>query len=542
MGLPRWLFPVEDVKNGRTSTIALWFYNGKPAEQPTPYHAWIMPLLSWGLFVAAMLATLGAVARIVIEQWTANERLPFPLVQVHSALIEPPAKGRGLNRIFSSPLLWIGLLGVLAIHMLSCLNAYFPRNCPKIPLQFDLTSILSEEPFMYLRPKLKKATLSFTVVGVTYFIRSRAAFSLWATYIIVNLVDMQAGMRQQEMPADAWADQHLGACIAFVIAILWIGRHHWMRVLRDAFGRSEPAERRYAGAFWVATIGVFVMLGWLIVLGVHWWMAMAIVLFIVVAHLIVARVVAETGLPFYRTTINTSQLYTLAPTKWFTARDIFFAAVYNVLGPLTTRDGLTTFATNGLGVCRNAGVTERSRGRVGGVMAWTLIAGFVIATVVALHCEYSYPTPASQEASPVRNFFGAEWVPRRDIAVELDDHARGRFAPKQHNPGLQMGIGFCTTVGLEIASWEFANWPFLPVGYVTAGHGAFVENAWFSIFIGWCAQVLIVRFGGASLFQKARPFFVGIIFGECLAAGIWLIVNAIIVFNGGEGQAVKFLL
>ena len=54
--------------------------------------------------------------------------------------------------------------------------------------------------------------------------------------------------------------------------------------------------------------------------------------------------------------------------------------------------------------------------------------------------------------------------------------------------------------------------------------------------------MLIVRFGGASLFQKARPFFVGIIFGECLAAGIWLIANAIIVFNGGEGQAVKFLL
>ena len=105
-----------------------------------------------------------------------------------------------------------------------------------------------------------------------------------------------------------------------------------------------------------------------------------------------------------------------------------------------------------------------------------------------------------------------------------------------------MGIGFGTTVLLEIAALRYASWPLLPVGYIAGGHGAFVENAWFSIFIGWCAQVLIVRFGGASLFQKARPFFVGIIFGECLAAGIWLIANAIIVFNGGEGQAVKFLL
>jgi hypothetical protein len=79
------------------------------------------------------------------------------------------------------------------------------------------------------------------------------------------------------------------------------------------------------------------------------------------------------------------------------------------------------------------------------------------------------------------------------------------------------------------------------VGYV-AGYGAFIGNAWFSIFVGWIAKVLIVRFGGARLFQDARPFFVGIIFGESLAAGVWLILNAVIVLNGGESQAVKFLL
>jgi len=41
-------------------------------------------------------------------------------------------------------------------------------------LQYDLTGILSDPPFYYLRSKLKKAALSFTVIGVTYFIRSRA--------------------------------------------------------------------------------------------------------------------------------------------------------------------------------------------------------------------------------------------------------------------------------------------------------------------------------------------------------------------------------
>ena len=55
-------------------------------------------------------------------------------------------------------------------------------------------------------------------------------------------------------------------------------------------------------------------------------------------------------------------------------------------------------------------------------------------------------------------------------------------------------------------------------------------------------RLMVVRLGGSSLFQRARPFFIGIIFGEGLAAGFWLLVNAIVVMNGGESQSVKFLL
>jgi hypothetical protein len=542
MDLPHWLFPVADVKGGRTSPIAQWFYNKVPEGERIPYHAWLLPLATWGIFAGAMLATLAAMARLLIDQWAVNERLPFPLVQVHAALIEQPAPGRSLNAMFRSPVLWIGLGGVLAIHMLTCLNAYFPRHFPAIPLRFDLTNIFSEEPFIYLRPKLKKALLSFTVVGVTFFIRSRAAFSLWAVFIIVNLIEMQQGMRQYEIPSAAWQDQHLGSCVAFIGGILWIGRHHWMRVLRSAFGRRDHGERAgYAASFWIAVAGTAVMLGWLWIVGVHLWVAVLIVAFILAAHLVVARVVAETGLPFYRSGINASQVYGNFSPQNFSTRDIYFGSVFNVLGPLTTRDGLTTFATTGLGVCKATGVEDGGRRRLGGAIALALIVGFFVAFFATLHCQYSYPTPGSQEARPQRNYFGAEYIPRRDVASAVDQFAQGRFAPKQHNPYVHMSIGFVATVLLQVASLRWAAWPLLPVGYV-ASYGAFVENAWFSIFVGWLAQVLIVRFGGASLFQKAKPFFVGIIFGEGLAAGIWLIVNAIVVMNGGMGQSVKFLL
>jgi hypothetical protein len=535
MNLPKQLFPVKDIASGRTDDAVTWFYRRVPEGQKIPWGAWVMPLLTWGVFIAAMLATLAAMARLTFEQWATNERLPFPLVQVQSALLEPPSPGKFLNEIFRSRVFWIGLLGVMAVHTLSCLNTYFPKNFPKIPLGYDLSSVFSEPPLFYLYPKVKKATLSFTVIGVTYFIRSRVAFSLWVTFIAMNLVDMQYSMRQGEMPSAAWQDQHLGACVAFIGGFLWIGRHHWIKVIKDAFFISR--ERVHTAPFWIAVVGSIVMVAWLRAVGVQVWVGTLIVVFILMAQLVVARVVAETGLPFYRSSVAVSQINSNLPVKMFGMRDVFFSCVFTILGPLTTRDGLTTFTQQGLGLSKAAGKT---RG-LGWVIVWALLIGFFSASLTTLWCQYSYPTPIAADQVPTRNYFGAEYLPKRELGNPFDDFARGRFTPKQYDPALHLGIGFGLTVFLEVAALRWASWPLLPVGYV-AGYGAFVGNAWLSIFVGWIAQLLVVRLGGASLFQKARPFFIGIIFGEGLAAGIWLIINAIIVMNGGESQAVKFLL
>jgi hypothetical protein len=215
--------------------------------------------------------------------------------------------------------------------------------------------------------------------------------------------------------------------------------------------------------------------------------------------------------------------------------------VYSVLGPLTTRDSIATFTQQGVGVFKSVAPEQSKRRGLGGVIAWSLVVGVVVASVTTLHCQYSYPTPGSLEEKPARNYFGADYIPRRDIGNTFVTFSRGQFAPPPHNPAVHMASGVAITAFLEFASLRWAAWPFLPVGYV-ASHGAFVENAWFSIFIGWLAQLLIVRFGGANLFQKLKPLFIGIIFGEALAAGVWLLVNAILVMNGFESQPVKFLL
>ena len=98
MNLPAWLFPVESVEKGRTDPTATWFYTRVPRGESIPWAAWIIPLLAWGAFAAAMLATLVAIGRLIIGQWMTNERLPMPLVRVQAALIESPEPGRRLTR------------------------------------------------------------------------------------------------------------------------------------------------------------------------------------------------------------------------------------------------------------------------------------------------------------------------------------------------------------------------------------------------------------------------------------------------------------
>jgi hypothetical protein len=545
MQLPKWLFPVADPATGRTDPAAVWFYTRVPRGEQIPWSAWIVPLLAWGTFAAAMLATLVAVARLTLEQWATNERLPYPLVQVQAALIDPPEKGRALNALFRSPLLWIGLGGVFAVHMLTCLNAYWPRYFPAVPLKYDLSEILADEPFSFLRTDFKKAMVSLTVVGVTYFIRSRAAFSLWAMYLIMNLVDVYTGMRQGEPNPAARADEHLGACFAFVVAMLWIGRHQWIAILRGAVGFTRGgggADRAYRGTLLTALVGVAVMLAWLIGLaGVKWWVAALIVLFTIAAHLVVARVVAETGLTFFRASIGVQQVFSNLPASLFSARDIYFSGAFTLLGPLTSRDSVTALSQQGLGVAEHAGVDPKTRGKaLGRVIALALLVGCLVAAPATLYCHYSYPTPTSFESKPARNYLGAELIPQRVVRNPVDEHSRGRFAGKAHSAAGHIAAGAGIVAVLEFLSLRFAAWPLLPVGFV-ASYGT-IGNAWFSIFLGWLAQLIIVRLGGARLFQKARPFFVGIIFGECLAAGVWLLINLVLVLNGYESKSVNFLL
>ena len=90
MHLPAWVFPTmhgDGPAQWKNSPVVISYIGRWTEAGPPPYAAWVRPILTWGLFLAALYGSLLCLVAIVRRQWFENERLAFPLAQILSALI-----------------------------------------------------------------------------------------------------------------------------------------------------------------------------------------------------------------------------------------------------------------------------------------------------------------------------------------------------------------------------------------------------------------------------------------------------------------------
>ena len=78
-----------------------------------------------------------------------------------------------------------------------------------------------------------------------------------------------------------------------------------------------------------------------------------------------------------------------------------------------------------------------------------------------------------------------------------------------------------------------AWWPLHPIGF-PIGANPIMTHVWFSVFLAWAAKVVILRYGGARLYRRSQAFFLGLIAGQVLCNGAWLIID---YFTGEVGNA-----
>ena len=215
---------------------------------------------------------------------------------------------------------------------------------------------MTAEPWKYLRDYVKGGTIYFTFIGITYFIQSRIAFSLWSIVLATELWDMEAKNLSCDFSANAWRDQHLGACIAYTLGFLWIGRHYWRQIFQQTIGRRGRVGQTHLSptaarsAVIAAVLGIAIMALWLGMMGVASWVIVLILGLILMSHVTTSRVVAETGLTFFRCDVSPDMIYTNLPTRLMGSKNVFFMGVFRSLGTINCRESTLNFTLHGLQV------------------------------------------------------------------------------------------------------------------------------------------------------------------------------------------------
>jgi hypothetical protein len=535
MGLPPSLFPDPVGAGARTPASDAFLLELRPGE-PIPWARWLPPLASWGSFLLfGWLMTLG-LALIVYPQWRRAERLAFPLLTVGQALIEEPPPGGLLPATLRERSFWVAAGSVFALHVLAGLNKYYPAGVPAVPLNFSLGALFTEEPFAYLPWWIENGRIYFTFVGAAFFMPNRTGFSVWFFALAYAIYEMIGHAYAPPFHGETVRDHRVGAMVAMAAVVLWLGRARWAHVARRLVARAtcdEDRRDRTAGAMFVA--GCAGMTVWMAWAGVDWPWALFFTGFAVVATLLIARVVAETGMPFVRVDIGASMsLLKMWPVTWFGPATLWFSQVVVALFASASRVGLSAMAIHGMGLDERT--TARGQTRLMGLFLTVLALGVLLAGAATLCADYRFTssldgarTPLSPGGTSILDTAGVDIV-RQQLTL-----ARGRGDPLLSPPYSQGGhllFGAGLAGALSWACLSFPRWPLHPIGLLIVG-SIYSSLAWFSILLGWLAKMLLVHYGGALAFRRAKPFFLGLIAGEVFAAVLWFLVPALVVAMGG---------
>ena len=262
--VPYWLIPHDP-------TAIKDFYEGNATGQ-IDWDAWLPPLLAWAPFVLTLYLVMIALMVVMRRQWMDNERLLYPLMQPSLAMIAQD--GRRTPPLFRSWLFWLGWAIPFSIGIVNGLHAYY-AFIPEINLYGHMMLFRETTP---IRP-----TLSFTTIGLTYFLSQDIALGIWVFNLIAkleqgvfNVLGIASDERMEWVTVPILAHQNIGAMTALVLVGLWVGRRHLAAVLRKAFRGDASVDDRdemmsYRSAVFTVLGGVVFMLWWLVKTGLPLW-------------------------------------------------------------------------------------------------------------------------------------------------------------------------------------------------------------------------------------------------------------------------------
>jgi len=509
--MPEWPVPQgEDV---------IWgFYEGSSSGR-VPWDAWLMPLLYWAIFGLAFFLVMVCMMVIVRRQWVEHERLAYPMVQLPLAMIADDEGRSTIKPLFRSALMWLGFAIPFILASLNALHNYFVvfpfirLHGDSIPLFRRMASIS-----MYFNP---------SILGFSYFIPQNVSLGLSFFYLLNVVLHGLLGIfawggKDETMGAySLYTDsiiihQAMGGMIVLVLGTLWIGRQHLRAVFRKAFyGDPTVDDTDEIASYRVAVFG---MLAGFLVLGFWLWQSGVPLLFVplllfgaFVGFMTIARVVAQGGVAAMFPPTNGPDFVAAGIGGSVLGAKGMAGLALSYAWSVDTLILFMSACANGLKLITEVGFSHRRRLFGGTVVMILLTLGCVVGLTLYLGYQHG--------AINLSHFYFNRVAQYPYWFMEKSIHNPRGVSP---TTWIHIGLGAAIMGGLMFAQYRFLWWPFHYLGYPIS---CVFGRMWLGVFVAWIIKGVILKYGGMSLFNRLKPFFLGLILGEAVVAGFWVIVD-----------------
>ena len=511
--LPSWM-TLSDV------SVLQDFYDGDTTFYSKRYlAAWWEPILWWTLFLSVLIWVMICIDLLLRKQWIERERLTYPIVRL------PLEMTHSDGRLFKSKMLWFGFAIAGGIDLINGIHAFFPVF-PEIPVrEFNLGTYFTEKPWdavgwtpVYI--------LSFGV-GLAFLMPLDMSFSLWFFYIFwkgERILGRAMGL--QIFPGFPYdGPQGVGAYLGIACFALYGGRRHILSVFTNLIGTGRVNSKRATSDGYLASemqdttnyrwvfVGLVAGILFLFIFSGYGGMAIwMIALYFLIYYLLalgITRVRAEVGPP-------THEMFRANPRQF-----ILDAVGSRPIPPQSLTMMSLYYAFN--------------RGYRAHPMPHTL-EGFKLVEVGNMKAKHMVIAMMCAVFLGILAAFWSYLVVSYDIGANpglgkggYNKLRKWLYYPSETNvPAvIFMGVGFLFTGLLWWLRSRFPMFPFHPTGYAVASSTWTFGWLWFSVFISWGTKNLILRFGGIRLYHRVLPLFLGLILGEFMVGGAWVIIRLI---------------
>ena len=518
--VPSWAVPID-------GPATAWFFEGRPPGADIPWADWIVPLGWWGSLVAATLAMSLALIVIFRAQWVDSERLGFPLVDIPASLMSETSRRSIFPAVAASRLFWSGF-AVTFLKILWVIPSYFYPQWPT--LGRIRLSIRRGKVFPGF-----SSSLTLPLLGISYFVHTDVLFSIWvfnlwnlAEIALFNRLGFTIGTSEiySISPASlAW--QGFGAFSALVAGGVWVAREHLGRVWRRAWLRDSAVDDSgemmgYRAASLTLVVSALYILLWLHAIGIALPIALFLLYAVVTLYLGLTRIVVEGGLVFVRGPLlpQAFAMHMVGPL-FLTPRTMTGLA----LSYGWACDPIANFMPFGANAARIHTDHRADRGTLIRAMALGLAISLAVSFWFSLRLAYDHGG---------YNF--GEWVFRRGGSVPFDTIVGKMQAAEGVRPWYYIffSIGVTATFLLTQLRHRFTWWRLHPIGFSVASVGQ-VQWTVLTLFVAWMIKTILIRIGGLMLYDRAKPFFIGLAIGHFTAAGVSFVVD--VVWFEGYGHS-----